>query len=252
MLEGRGLHESTNVRARGLASSINDRSLNIGGTAYAADSMVNNSGQQVLRIRSRLNKNPLNVFAGPGYENNVRIYRDGTIDIIGGTKSIPSITTRNQVVGQETYRYLIVGETRGANAGRISRPTNDLPPEYGRSTKTVNGVHYFATNTTPNVSSPDEREFLIGASMQFLKPEPKPQVSTPEPKKPSVSSRPGNNPPGERPDLPAAESGPTSTTTDLPADAVGIPTQPVQHLDVGAEIPHTYTPTNTPYDPFAT
>ena len=30
MLEGRGLHQDTNLRAKGLASSINEHSLNIG------------------------------------------------------------------------------------------------------------------------------------------------------------------------------------------------------------------------------
>ena len=154
---------------------------------------MNNSGNQVLRIRSGLRKNPLNVFAAPGYEGSVRIYKDGTIDIIGNSKSIPSITTRNEVVGPETRRYMIVGGTRADNAVRISRTSNDLPEEY-RSIKTVNGIHYFSTRTTPNISNPDEREFVIGASMQFLKTE-KPQ-QTPQKEEPC---EPGKKPPHPRP-----------------------------------------------------
>lgn len=88
---------------------------------------------------------------------------------------------------------------------RINR-INDSTPQAYRSIKTAKGVHYFSTRTTPNVSSPDEREFLIGASMQFLKPEPKPQTSIPEPKRPSVSSNPGGNV-DERPNIDAG-SGP--------------------------------------------
>jgi len=154
---------------------------------------MNNSGNQVLRIRSGLRKNPLNVFAAPGYEGSVRIYKDGTIDIIGNSKSIPSITTRNEVVGPETRRYMIVGGTRADNAVRISRTSNDLPEEY-RSIKTVNGIHYFSTRTTPNISNPDEREFVIGASMQFLKTE-KPQ----QPPQKEEPCEPGKKPPHPRP-----------------------------------------------------
>ncbi len=98
LLEGRGLNQADNLKSKGLASSINERSLRIGGVAYNADTLINNSGNHILRIRSTLSKNPLNVFAASGYENNVRIYRDGTIDIIGSGKTLPSITTRNEVV----------------------------------------------------------------------------------------------------------------------------------------------------------
>lgn len=64
---------------------------------------------------------------------------------------------------------------------------------------------------------------------------------------PSTSSTPGGNV-GERPDI-GAGSGTQGSVWERPFDAVGIPTPPVQHLDVGT-IPHTTTPTNTPYDPF--
>lgn len=74
---------------------------------YTASSGVID-GRNAIRLTTQTNKMPLNVYAAPGFRENIR-YENGVIDVVQMTNKFPTIKTFAVHIGGETRHVLVVG-----------------------------------------------------------------------------------------------------------------------------------------------